>query len=486
MKLPSILNRLRSISRPKKILLLLGCIVCFMAAFVVYSEQPGFCNSCHIMEPYYASWQASGHSNVNCLDCHLQPGFAGHVKGKINGLAQAVDCIVGRMGTKPTATVQDTSCLRSDCHSAEELLEDNIEYKTYKFTHAKHISKRPEDLRGINLTCGTCHSHFEGQEHFKVNTEACFTCHFLKSDQSRDRIAETRCQSCHNIPTEPVHQGPIEVDHADFVAYEASCEHSCHQKQILQPSHVPDGVCLNCHDYRMDSQADVAEMHQQHSAHEKVECFACHGDVPHISEPSVAMAGMLDCRSCHSDTHAVQRTIFVADKPVRQDELDKVLSPMFLSHVECTGCHVETATTSSGALDSLGKVAKATPQACDRCHEQGTGEKYIPFWQRQTKKLYENVNAKLTQIEHRDDIKDILGTLTLGLTDRLGDLVGPDADTETAVIEQYNQAKALLDAVVEDGSWGVHNLKYTEAMLAKAKDILRQIDEGVHDNEKPK
>ncbi|MBN1766331.1 MAG: NapC/NirT family cytochrome c [Sedimentisphaerales bacterium] len=64
--------------------------------FIAVSEQTWFCNSCHIINTYYASWQISGHSDVNCLECHLQPGFAGHIRGKINGLAQAVDCIVGR------------------------------------------------------------------------------------------------------------------------------------------------------------------------------------------------------------------------------------------------------------------------------------------------------------------------------------------------------------------------------------------------------
>ena len=44
-----------------------------------------FCNSCHIMNDYYASWQTSSHAEVNCLMCHLQPGFSGYVMGKING-----------------------------------------------------------------------------------------------------------------------------------------------------------------------------------------------------------------------------------------------------------------------------------------------------------------------------------------------------------------------------------------------------------------
>ena len=93
-------------------------LVAFFAAVaaggaVVVTGQPGFCNSCHIMNTYYDSWTKSGHAEVNCLDCHLQPGFKGYIRGKINGLAQAVDCAVGRVGTKPRATVTDASCMRS-------------------------------------------------------------------------------------------------------------------------------------------------------------------------------------------------------------------------------------------------------------------------------------------------------------------------------------------------------------------------------------
>ena len=101
--------------------------------------QPGFCNSCHIMNPYYASWGKSSHAEVNCLDCHLKPGFTGYLKGKINGLAQVVDDVVGRVGTKPSARVLDRSCLRSECHSTEELLAEPVDYNDVKFSHANHI-----------------------------------------------------------------------------------------------------------------------------------------------------------------------------------------------------------------------------------------------------------------------------------------------------------------------------------------------------------
>ncbi len=129
------------------------------AGSIIVTGQPGFCNSCHIMNPYYDSWQTSAHSEVNCLDCHLEPGLAGYVEGKINGLAQAVICIVGRVGTKPNAKVEDISCLRAECHNSQELISSNIDYEGTKFTHKSHITKIVD---GIRISCGLCHSRFEG------------------------------------------------------------------------------------------------------------------------------------------------------------------------------------------------------------------------------------------------------------------------------------------------------------------------------------
>jgi len=47
-------------------------------AFWQYHEQPEFCATCHIMQPYLDSWQASelganyhGQYEVECLDCHV-------------------------------------------------------------------------------------------------------------------------------------------------------------------------------------------------------------------------------------------------------------------------------------------------------------------------------------------------------------------------------------------------------------------------------
>lgn len=443
-------NAFKQLKWPVKILLLAVIVSFFAAGAIVVTGQPGFCNSCHIMNTYYDSWEHSEHSNVNCLDCHLQPGFSGYVKGKINGLAQAVDCMVGRVSTKPSATVKDASCLRSECHSTEELVSTNIDYAGIKFTHNNHIDK---DVNGIKISCGTCHSHFEGNEHFTVNNDACYTCHFLKDSETGSGVVQTGCTDCHEVPNKVIKRGLVTINHAEFVSYKASCEESCHKKDINKTSNVDDNVCLNCHSFSKEQHADSVALHESHTNNEKVECFACHGQVSHGQTEVASISVMMDCQNCHSNTHQVQRTIYTTQHPVQAKDTDRVLSPMFLTHVECTGCHIERVAQKSGVLDSYGTVAKAVPRACDNCHEEGTGNQYIPFWQGKIKKMHEQISRKLQQLKTR----------ARNTTNE---------QTASKLNQSVEQVQSILESVSADGSWGVHNFKYTEAMLLRADEIV--------------
>jgi len=448
----SVVKVLKQLRWPVKILLVVALVALFSTGAIVVTGQPGFCNSCHIMNTYYDSWRASKHANVNCLDCHLQPGFSGYVKGKINGLAQAVDCAVGRIGTKPNATVRDASCLRSECHSKEELVSKKIDYGGVKFTHDKHIDKVVD---GITISCGTCHSHFEGEQHFSVNAGACFTCHFLKSNESDSRVAKTSCQDCHGVPDKVIERGLVTINHAEFVTYKASCEDSCHKKEVEKTAQVTDTACLNCHSFGTDEHANGKQLHEAHSDGEKVECFACHGRTSHGKTQASSVAVMMDCKNCHSDTHGAQRSIYATEHPMQGEQTSRILGPMFLTHVECTGCHIEPVKKETGVLDSFGTVARAVPRACDNCHEKGTGERYVPFWQGQIKALYDQVSQNVDKLEakaERQARQQMIRTL----------------------YDKVQEARRILESVAADGSWGVHNFKYTEALLRRANEIANE------------
>ena len=56
-------------------LLMLGIMgLIFMLGMYNYSTKPGFCRSCHIMEPYYQAWATSTHKDhATCVTCHYPP-----------------------------------------------------------------------------------------------------------------------------------------------------------------------------------------------------------------------------------------------------------------------------------------------------------------------------------------------------------------------------------------------------------------------------
>jgi hypothetical protein len=266
-------------------------------------------------------------------------------------------------------------------------------------------------------------------------------------------MVSTKCTDCHDIPKRVIKRGLVEVNHTEFASYQASCDDSCHRKQVDEQSNVGSTVCLNCHSFRGKAEASYVELHRLHTSGEKVECFECHGEVAHGPMPGKTVAGMMTCESCHSDTHEAQRSIYTAQNHLQESRADRVLSPMFLTHVECTGCHIEKVRKKSGTFDSFGTVAKAVPEACDRCHEPGSGYRYISFWQNKIKKLHEEVSRKVDVFEERTRFET-------------------DHQLVEKLQDKVKQARSILESVSADGSWGVHNFKYTEAMLLKVNEII--------------
>jgi hypothetical protein len=152
----------------------------------------------------------------------------------------------------------------------------------------------------------------------------------------------------------------------------------------------------------------------------------------------------VDCQSCHKQQHVIQRSTYKSTTQLAHIPDDgSTLSPMFLVHVDCTGCHVLQKPLSikpqSGAM-----VTTATPAACDRCHKAGLGQTMIPLWQKNTRELYDSV-LKMAPVSH-----------------------APSPKAQQLVAD----ARRLLEIVRMDGSWGVHNPRYTQKLLEQARTKL--------------
>ena len=501
----------------RKSLILIGGAVFVLGSIgsVELTSQSWFCGTCHIMDPYHKSWGESTHRGVKCVECHIPPGAGNFISAKLNGLGQVVDDVLARTSTKPSASVEDFACQRSGCHgpAAGGDLDPTAE-RVYRFKHEKHLGV---EYKGIDIHCTTCHSHVKGDKHFQVNTNVCVTCHLIAespeprsltsstslavnailfnvrrsvdpvgaeaqseppptptpttpparaalgdaAQETAELVAPFGCGNCHEPPDRPIKHLGMVIQHRDYLQYGTSCD-SCHRAATAQPAPVKDAQCLSCHSFGIERVKNTEDVHRVHSeGKHKVECFSCHGMTQHGVIADAQSLRQLDCTNCHSGQHSVQLTTFASAGDSGTAEAAAMVSPMFLSHVDCNACHIESRPLDP-AEPGRGTFLAAVPQACDACHQAGTGEKMVTMWQSDTHRLFDESMALL-------------------LKDSSGEAASPD------VRRLEEEARRLLDLVKVDGSWGVHNPRYTAHLLELARNNLieaRRLSSG-SPSEKP-
>ena len=61
-----------------------------------WMESPTFCGQvCHTpMQPQFAAWSASAHTQIACAECHIGEGAAGFVQAKLSGVRQLAHVII--------------------------------------------------------------------------------------------------------------------------------------------------------------------------------------------------------------------------------------------------------------------------------------------------------------------------------------------------------------------------------------------------------
>src|SRR3989338_9330970 len=136
-------NRRFAVRLRKRLGYLLGGWILFIFVsffgLAKYSESPAFCNSCHIMEPYYNAWRSSKHNRVACVVCHYPPGSPKTILWKkFQAVSQVVKYVTRTYSSKPFAEVEDSACLQ--CHS-KRLLEGKLTTKRgVHFDHKMHLT----------------------------------------------------------------------------------------------------------------------------------------------------------------------------------------------------------------------------------------------------------------------------------------------------------------------------------------------------------
>jgi len=241
--------------------------VLVVAAFVTahFTSRSSFCDSCHEMGPYYASWQTSSHSEAECVDCHIPPGFTAWVKTKLFSFREVWVHITNKVEAPLAVTreIPDSSCYR--CHRTPE----DVVLGDSQFSHKTHSDQ----------LCITCHVRLV---HTDVNPPyyrdpaamaACLECH-------DGTISASACADCHAAPHEPL--GECDSCHGTLSWTDATFEH---------PFPTTGGhaglACVDCH----EAKAGAETIPGTDLARPPTACVSCHGD---------RHGGLTDCSSCHS------------------------------------------------------------------------------------------------------------------------------------------------------------------------------------------
>ncbi|MDP2866778.1 MAG: NapC/NirT family cytochrome c, partial [Elusimicrobiota bacterium] len=359
-----------------------------------YSESPNFCNSCHIMKPYYDAWNGSKHNKVACVKCHYPPSSVKtRLWHKFQALSQVAKYVTRTYSSKPYAEVADASCLSSGCH-ATRLLEGWVKVgdKGVRFDHRPHLT---EKRRGRQLRCTSCHSQIMVGKHMEVTYDTCYTCHFKNMGSGKDLKPLGGCLSCHNLPEKNFKLGNMSYNHKEFVTKQGVSCQNCHLGVVSGDGAAPKDRCLTCHNQpeKLDKYGDIPFIHENHVTKHHVACFHCHQEIKHSSplkmaqEPSPAGSGVkgmpgshpvgmsFDCSYCHQDKHSTQLELYSGRLPaeIKGSSLPELASPMFKAGVNCIGCHYQDKSENGGFS---GHTQKASEQSCQKCH----GEKFKGTW----------------------------------------------------------------------------------------------------------
>jgi nitrate/TMAO reductase-like tetraheme cytochrome c subunit len=374
-----------------------------------YTSRSQFCNSCHIMEPYYTSWQHSSHKDVSCIKCHFPPGVGEKVRGKVLGLVQLAKYVTQTAGPRPTAEIPDESCLRSGCHETR-LLSGRVDFNGIAFDHAKHLPAKHlpqgEDklARGMQLRCTSCHSQIVQGQHMTVTDSTCFLCHF-KNGYFNEGLGA--CTRCHQIPTAEFDLGGgVKFPHDMAFQKGLECA-SCHADLIRGNGEVPRERCTVCHNRENDLQRlqDKVFLHKTHVTDHKVDCMSCHLGLNHSLDANKIATAASQCAGCHPNEHQQQVAMLEGSGA-------KLIAPhpsnMTAARIACFTCHREKEVSPAGTV-----LMKASLATCVGCH--------VPAEIEGLKAYHEQLKELLTSLDTEvERIQTALSEATLEPQDRTG------------------------------------------------------------------
>ena len=382
-----------------------------------------------------------------CLQCHSAVVFNNGCKKTVPGDIACSECH-GHEHEKPsvmTVTIMDGRCSSSSCHPFSKLSEKTISYKETKpFRHDTHNKVFATNLA---MGCATCHSNTGNKKHFALDGAVCNVCHFFQPpDKKQKHIAGSSsphestpdagkqplltgdnqpisgCVLCHGHVDKKIEIYGKAFVHGDYEKDKKASCNDCHFNIIQGTGEVVEERCYRCHTKTGNDPLTALQMHRKHVVGHKAACSACHTPITHgwigfggPGEKKHPLSRVIPGYRVQDMLMAGRGGIGVANEP----------DPMYLATLNCAACHKDVKT-----------FANVAPSVCGNCHE----DKF-------NKILSEQMRLVTSRME------------------RLQSLLVKAKRSANADRDAIARAETNYNLIKNDGSHGVHNIKYVKALL---------------------
>lgn len=285
--------------------------------------SPEFCKLCHkAMTPEYVTWKYSSHSQIACVDCHMEPGVVNILKEKIVATGHLYDYL--------TASYEKHLPIKMKHELPSHLCEQCHSVKTRTFTlsgdlivpHEKHGEK---GVSCVKCHSGVAHGNIAGREVTKNGDLTAWTDADGKNNMAKEFVRPDMdtCVACHINPAK------FGVEGVKSVTWDCN---ACH-KSIFTPKNHSEPTwlnvhgldaekdfkgCVNCHGIGIEPgfKADGTKSNKttgvqaKDFAWENKFCTDCHSKKPKDHQDksvwmpnhknAVAAKGTKNCMACHS------------------------------------------------------------------------------------------------------------------------------------------------------------------------------------------
>lgn len=366
----------------KKILLiilfiLVGVVALFWGTFQKTSSSD-YCSSCHMMKPEAYTWQASSHSQVACVSCHVEPGVMTKVKYKVFTVKEVIATLTGNYGITITSTtpISDATCTQchdmntrkvtpsgdliiphskhtllnvscTQCHTgvahgniAKKRVTFRTDYEKWDESIGQSIMSDPKNLRPDMDVCMNCHKVRKAP----LNCSACHTTSMTPSNHKEEAFkngehgAEAAkdilsCDSCHSYMSKK----SVEVTKGSGSAFQQFLFNDKGKSSTISVSDYAKAntFCKDCHGKRpLSHDENFQENHGVLADKNKNSCLTCHDNQTKGDSPVTKVT----CGSCHPSTH--NRSNWRPGHPIELPANPKVTELCYTCHTQvCANCH---------------------------------------------------------------------------------------------------------------------------------------------------